>query len=60
MITYNQTGYGTASLSGLSTDEKPNGKENGEEFYEIDTGDYYYWDAENETWVKSLTGKLPI
>jgi len=61
MITYNQTGYGTASYNGLSTDVKPTaGLENGTEFYEINTGDYYYWDEENSQWVKSATGKLPL
>lgn len=42
-------------LRGLSTDEKPktikNGSiENGSEFKEIDTGDVYLYDLENEEW----------
>lgn len=42
-------------LRGLSTDEKPkvikNGSiENGSSFIEIDTGDVYMYDLDNETW----------
>lgn len=47
----------SAEIRGLSTDEKPtivNGKkiDNGSVFIEIDTGDVYLYDAENEEWNK--------
>ena len=38
------------SYSGVSTDEKPINIENGSYFIEIDTGDIYRFDAENEQW----------
>lgn len=37
---------------GLSTDTKP-AAANGSSFLEMDTGDMYYYDADNETWVKA-------
>lgn len=38
---------------GLSTDTKPSGNMvNGSSFYEMDTGDTYYWDADGEEWAK--------
>lgn len=48
-------------LRGLSTDEKPkaidNGSiENGSGFIEIDTGDVYLYDLDNETWI-NLNGE---
>ena len=51
------TGYISVELRGLSTDEKPteaNGKliDNGSTFIEIDTGDIYIYDLENEEWNK--------
>lgn len=44
-------------LRGLSTDEKPTkigdkDIDNGTLFIEIDTGDIYCYDLENETWYK--------
>ena len=49
-------------LRGLSTDEKPksieNGTiENGSVFIEIDTGDVYIYDLENEEWKKIGDGE---
>ena len=49
--------YVSGELRGLSTDEKPteiNGKsiDNGSLFIEIDTGDIYGYDLENEVWNK--------
>ena len=44
-------------LSGLSADEKPTEEiPNGSTFREMDTGDIYYFDEENETWLKSSGG----
>lgn len=48
-------------LRGLSTDEKPiaidNGSiENGSQFIEIDTGDVYLYDLDNEQWI-NLNGE---
>lgn len=48
-------------LRGLSTDEKPtaidNGTiENGSVFIEIDTGDVYLYDLDNEQWI-NLNGE---
>ena len=37
-------------LRGLSTDTKPTGAPNGSTFMEIDTGDVYCYDAENNVW----------
>ena len=47
--------YISAELRGLSTDEKPteigeNKIDNGSIFIEIDTGDVYIYDLENEEW----------
>lgn len=40
-------------LCGKSTDEKPNyGMENGQQFYEMDTGKVYMYDAETKTWLE--------
>ena len=36
----------------LSTDEKPDGYLNGSLCLEMDTGDFYYFDGETETWNK--------
>lgn len=47
MITRNGS---TAGLLGLSTDQKPTGVETNEIFWELDTGDFYYFDG--ETWRK--------
>lgn len=49
-------------LRGLSTDEKPtvidNGSiENGSQFIEIDTGDIYLYDLDNESWEKITSGE---
>lgn len=62
MITLQQAAWQnkkrSAEFHGLSTDTKPivysNGKpvDNGSEFYEIDTGDKYFFDKENSIWVK--------
>lgn len=45
---------------GLSTDTKPvTGVYNGSIFYEMDTGDTYYFDADGTAgseWVKALAG----
>lgn len=39
---------------GLSTDTKPEeGVTNGSSFYEMDTGDTYYYDEENQEWITS-------
>ena len=35
---------------GLSTDDKPENAANGSGFYEMDTGKYYMYDEENDTW----------
>lgn len=48
-------------LRGLSTDNKPkaidNGSiENGSQFIEIDTGDVYLYDLDNEVWI-NLNGE---
>lgn len=48
--------YYLLELRGLSTDEKPttieNGTiENGSVFIEIDTGDVYLYDLDNEEWI---------
>lgn len=59
MITTTQTGWRTGRLNGLSTDTKPTDNiQNGDEFLEIDTGDFYYYDAENGEWLKSANGRL--
>ena len=46
---------------GLSTDTKPvTGMHNGSSFYEMDTGDTYYFDADGEEgseWVKASSGE---
>lgn len=57
-----EKGDWTLNYSGLSTDTKPTvhktstGKEEGipnsSTFYEMDTGNIYMWDAENEQWLK--------
>ena len=40
-------------LCGKSTDEKPNyGMENGQQFYEMDTGKVYMYDAEAKAWLE--------
>ncbi len=41
-------------LWGLSTDPKPTGNQvlNGSTFFEMDTGDVYVFDKENDTWRK--------
>ena len=40
--------------SGLSTDEKPTEDLlNGSVFFEIDTQDVYFFDEENEEWIKA-------
>lgn len=43
-----------AEFHGLSTDTKPLGSSigNGSTFYEIDTGDTYRFDKENNQWLK--------
>lgn len=57
MITFNQS-YDGMSFKGLSTDEKPSEEykgyklKNGSTFYEIDTGDVYMYDEENDAWIK--------
>lgn len=38
------------SFVGLFTDTKPTGVSNGSTFLEMDTGDVYIFDAENEEW----------
>ena len=53
--------YLLVELRGLSTDEKPTKIENdtiehGSVFIEIDTGDVYLYDLENETWY-NLNGQ---
>ncbi len=37
----------TASLCGLSTDQKPSDAEVNTMFFELDTGDIYYFDGED-------------
>ena len=49
-------------LRGLSTDDKPkvidNGSiENGSQFIEIDTGDVYLYDLDNESWENVTSGE---
>lgn len=41
--------------SGLSTDSKPTDVENGAEYYAIDTGKIYRYDAENSTWYEGVS-----
>lgn len=49
-------------LEGLSSDEKPGavfegaGVLNGSLFFEVDSGDVFMFDAENELWVKQDKG----
>ena len=47
---------------GLSTDTKPTSSTtpNGAAFVEIDTGDGYLYDAENETWHALPSGSVHI
>ena len=44
-----ETGW---DLRGLSGDTKPTGAQvpNGSSFLEMDTGNVYFWDKENEQW----------
>lgn len=54
MVT-NNTGADQASawdFRGLSTDSKPSNNQipNGSSFLEMDTGNVYFWDAENNQW----------
>ena len=49
MVTYvNKIKVGR--YAGLSTEEKPLDVQNGSVLFEIDTGLYYMYDAENKTW----------
>lgn len=57
MFTYFQTGYETYQIRGLANDEKPTDVENGAEYYAMDTGDYYYYDAPHMSWIKSESGR---
>lgn len=47
----------TIDLLGLSTDTKPEDALPNTIFLELDTGDFYYFDAESETWSK--VGEAP-
>lgn len=47
----------TIDLLGLSTDEKPVDTLPNTLFLELDTGDFYYFDAESEKWAK--VGEAP-
>lgn len=44
-------GSGEVKFRGLSTDEKPMNVANGSGFFEMDTGDYYMYDEENQQWL---------
>lgn len=55
MVTYAGEGARTNpdmgwDLRGLSSDEKPTTLPNGSTFLEMDTGNVYVFDAENEQW----------
>lgn len=52
MVSYNRDwGSTRKEWAGLSTDTKPtDGVGNGDVFLEIDTGDVFVFDAENEAW----------
>lgn len=56
MITLYRPAYYTApragSYVGKSTDEKPVNVENGATFTEVDTGETYRYDKQNQTWIK--------
>ena len=41
---------GATTLYGLSTDSKPTSVGNGSVFIEVDTGNAFFFDAENATW----------
>lgn len=43
----------TTQYAGLSSDTKPtDGARNGDSFFEMDTGDTYWYDADGKAWVK--------
>lgn len=54
MITLNGS---APDLLGLSTDTKPEDALPNTLYLELDTGDFYYFDAESETWSK--VGEAP-
>ena len=37
---------------GLSTDDKPENAPNASKFYEMDTGKFYMYDEESQTWLE--------
>lgn len=44
-------------IAGLSTDSpKPTGFATGSVFFEVDTGDAYFYDEESGTWIKAGGG----
>ena len=61
MVTlYRPAGFDNSRASiwnGLSTDDKPLEVENGSEYYAIDTGKIYRFDAENQTWYEGASSE---
>lgn len=51
MVTNIAYGY-SIEYRGLSTDDKPTPLDNGAVFLEMDTGDVYLYDKENNEWLK--------
>lgn len=46
------TGIYLQDINGLSTDEKPTiGIATGSSFFEVDTGDVYFFDEDSGTWI---------
>lgn len=45
-------GKEVADMVCLSSDTKPDGFSNGSICLEMDTGDFYYFDGDNEEWAK--------
>ena len=46
------TGIYLQDINGLSTDDKPTtGIATGSSFFEVDTGDVYFFDEESGTWI---------
>lgn len=49
------SGKKLVDYNGLSTHEKPESDlyAFGSTFFEVDTGDVYFWDEDNSTWTKA-------
>lgn len=53
MVTSTERNQGHVEFIGLSTDTKPvDYVGNGSAFLEMDTGDLYFFNGEDKTWVK--------